>query len=323
MLALLVAEGLARWKLGAPLPERLPILEVQAHPTRGFAMVPGQEHYTYTHRTRTNSLGLRGPELDARAGLPRVLLLGDSMVYGQGVADEETLPALLEAELGARGVQVQVVNAGVRAYGTNQELALLEELGERIAAASVVVCWFWNDIDERDPAAAHARLAPLGPIAFDTKSRIEGLAWWRWQAVQVLRSSALLMWIHDRSRDKPLRLDAGGVDAAFARLERQLEAFGDWCGQREVSLTLAILPEAALAAGAEHPAGALQQRALALARAKGIAAVDLTAALRAEVERLGRLPVIPHDGHYDGRGNRALARGLAEALEGQMAALQR
>lgn len=42
-----------------------------------------------------------------------VLALGDSLYAGYGVDQSESLPAVLERELGARGIRARVVNAGV------------------------------------------------------------------------------------------------------------------------------------------------------------------------------------------------------------------
>ncbi|MEQ1893316.1 MAG: hypothetical protein ABL998_12280, partial [Planctomycetota bacterium] len=80
-----VGEVAARVVFGAPMAERLPLMFMRAHPTRGWAMVPGQNHFTYTHEVRVNALGLRGPEVGAKEpGERRVLFLGDSLTYGQG-----------------------------------------------------------------------------------------------------------------------------------------------------------------------------------------------------------------------------------------------
>lgn len=65
-----------------------------------------------------NRLGLRGPELGAKAdGERRVLMLGDSFVWGMGAADDETIPARLEQGLRKAGANVTVGNAGM--YGTS------------------------------------------------------------------------------------------------------------------------------------------------------------------------------------------------------------
>lgn len=313
---LLVVEMLARLRFGVPLSERTPLLEIEAHPTRGFAMVPDREHYTYMHRTSTNSLGLRGPELAAKAeGTTRWLLLGDSLVYGQGVADEHTLGALLEEEARRRGSPIEAVNGGLRAYATHQEVALLEELGDRIKPDVVVLCWYWNDISERDVATTFARLKASGPVPFDTAAPLVGRVWWRWQALQVLRSSALLMEGYDRWKlRRATPPDPDHVDAAFERLSVYLDRARAWCEARGVAFHFAVLPEAALVARSDHPAAMLQRRAVELAASKGISVFDLTPDLIAATERLGRLPVLAYDGHYDEAGNRVLAEALAARL---------
>jgi lysophospholipase L1-like esterase len=75
-----------------------------------------------------NSLGLRGPELGPRrADEIRVLVLGDSHVFGLGVKAEETLPAVLERQLrNALDVPVTCGNAGIPANGT---VELLRDYG--------------------------------------------------------------------------------------------------------------------------------------------------------------------------------------------------
>ncbi|MDP6932848.1 MAG: hypothetical protein QGG40_08015 [Myxococcota bacterium] len=60
-----------------------------------------------TFTVSTNSLGLRGPEVQVPAPGFRIVCLGDSVTFGWGVEFEETYPARLAADLG-----VEVINAG-------------------------------------------------------------------------------------------------------------------------------------------------------------------------------------------------------------------
>ena len=48
-------------------------------------------------------------------------MLGDSFTFGEGVPDEETFVARLDAAL--RGEGLQVLNAGVAGHGTVEEAA--------------------------------------------------------------------------------------------------------------------------------------------------------------------------------------------------------
>lgn len=70
-----------------------------------------------THAT-TNALGLRGPISygPKPAGLRRVLLLGDSFIFGVGVNDPETSCALLQQAIDPARRHVEIINAGLGGY---------------------------------------------------------------------------------------------------------------------------------------------------------------------------------------------------------------
>lgn len=306
-LALGVAEFWLRQQHGSALPERLPLLQVAAHATRGYAMLPGQAHYTYQHPVAVNSLGLRGPELPpASPDQRRVLLLGDSMVYGQGVADGDTLPAALEREL-CRKQPSQVVNGGVRAYATHQELALLAELGPAIAPDVVVLCWYWNDLEERDVAATYKRLDKSGPIAFDLAEPPRGLPLLGWHIKQILRKSTLVMLLWDAwMQGERVPPEPKEVEAAFKRLEAYLAEFKRLCAELGAEPRFVTIPDAISSVGSLTRQ--LEVRALKLAAAAGIPTLDP----RSSLEHLPEPTTLPFDGHYNAAGNRALAYRLAE-----------
>ena len=317
--ALAAGEVLVRATLGAPLRERLPILEIEAHARRGWAMLPHQEHYTYQHLARTNSLGLRGPEPGPRqGGRPRVLALGDSLVYGQGVAEEDTLPAALQAALrrgDPAGREWEVVNGGHRAYDTGQELALLEELGPVLRPDVVVLFWYWNDLRATDVGAVRERLARSGPVAFDTRTRMEGRSLLVWRLRQAARASALGMLAWDVLG--PRKPGDEASDAALAegleRLGGQLDRLLELCGELGALPLLCVVPDRRALLG-EHPSTPLAARALELAAERGIETIDLSPPLQALAREAGALPVLPFDGHYRPDANHAMAELVARRL---------
>ncbi len=316
--SLLLAELFVRVAVGAPLCERLPILMIRANSHRGWEMVPGQLHYTYQYPVHVNSLGLRGKELgEKRPSEVRVLALGDSLVYGQGVADEETLPAQLERVLGEREPGERtwtVVNAGHRAFDTRQELALLQELGQQIQPDVVVLFWYWNDFAERDIRTTYENLKASGEVAFDTGTRVEGWERVRWQAKQLVRRSALVMLAYDllrRSREGPI--NPTYVERGFARLGRHLERFRSLGDELGFDGVLAVIPDPSTLRGGSD-IRSIAERAAALTREHGLPVVELLPALEPLQGRAGRLPVIPFDGHYLPEAYRAMAELLAERL---------
>ena len=92
-----------------------------------------------------NSLGLRGPELQAKV-FPRILFLGDSVTIQDYLRDEDTFVNLARRELFTRGVGAELLNGGVAGLNMEQELILLKEVGPKISPDAVVIVFCLNDI---------------------------------------------------------------------------------------------------------------------------------------------------------------------------------
>ena len=303
-----------RWRCGAPLVERRPLLEVRANAARGWEMIPGTSHFTYTHPVRVNNLGLRGPDVaPKRPGEARVFALGDSLLYGQGVPDGETIAAHLERELRGGGAarDVTVVNGGLRAYSTNQELGLLRELAGVVRPELALLFWYVNDLGERDIAATYQSLQASGPITFDVGGRLEGAALWKWRAKQILRRSALVMEAHDVWKAFRATPDDPAFAAnGFLRLDGYLRELADFAREHGFAAAIVVVP-CASGLRRDDPSVEAARRVCELALANGLAVIDPIEDLRAHTALRGRLPVVPYDGHYDGPANAAIARAVA------------
>lgn len=106
---------------------------------RGTLAVEGR-----TTTVAISSAGLRGPEIrDKEPGERRVLVVGDSLVWGYGVEVDEALPARLEAALRDTGCGSAVaLNAGVPGYGSKHMAAHLDRLWRPLDADVAVVCGY-------------------------------------------------------------------------------------------------------------------------------------------------------------------------------------
>jgi hypothetical protein len=99
---------------------------------------------------RINSLGLRGPEVAVTkpAGTIRVLVFGDSFVFGVGVDEEHLFTSRLQTLLNKRGrAAYEVVNMGVSGYSTDQEYLLFQDLGVRLQPGIVILVACDNDFE--------------------------------------------------------------------------------------------------------------------------------------------------------------------------------
>jgi hypothetical protein len=95
-----------------------------------------------------DSLGLRGPELAAkRPGERRLLVVGDSFVFGQGVAADEAMPAQLQAALHRRGLDVTVGNGGIAGTGPREWRGMAERVRAGFGTDAVLaVSFLGNDV---------------------------------------------------------------------------------------------------------------------------------------------------------------------------------
>lgn len=83
--------------------------------------------------------------VSAAAGRARVLCLGDSFTFGEGVIEADTYPAKLEKLLHVEGTDVRVFNGGVQGYGTRQELVFFERFGRALKPGVVTLAFVLND----------------------------------------------------------------------------------------------------------------------------------------------------------------------------------
>lgn len=95
------------------------------------------------HDVRINSRGFCDEERDIEKNRPRIVLIGDSTTESWEVDPRERPHRVLEETLGGR---FEVLNLGVRAYGTDQSLLLLKRLGMAFRPDVVIYTFCINDI---------------------------------------------------------------------------------------------------------------------------------------------------------------------------------
>ena len=114
-----------------------------------WRLEPNTEFRTNQDVTRINSVGLREsllPSQKKRRGEKRIIVTGDSSIYGWGVRDNETYAVQLERELRRRfSVPIEVINLGVPGYSTEQTLRLLEEVGWQYEPDLIIVSNLFSD----------------------------------------------------------------------------------------------------------------------------------------------------------------------------------
>jgi hypothetical protein len=117
-------------------------------PELGWFHIPNK---VTSQGNRINSMGLRDIEV-APTTKPTMLFIGDSFVYGVGVSDGERFTDVMREKL----PDFRIVNAGVAAFGTDQQYLLLRRLWPQLQPRVVVliVC-VENDHEDNSSSARH------------------------------------------------------------------------------------------------------------------------------------------------------------------------
>lgn len=114
---------------------------LDAHPVVGEVRgTPMSFEVSTVDGLRSAAVRTDNPEL-------RVLAIGDSCTFGLGVDDDATWPVRLEGMLRDKGIDAEVVNAGVPGYTAFQGLRFLESRGLALEPDVLVVTFGFNDRD--------------------------------------------------------------------------------------------------------------------------------------------------------------------------------
>jgi len=115
----------------------------------------------------TDSLGLRHPELGPKGPDElRVLVMGDSITFGDYLPFAETFTAMLQGKLADRPRRVVVINAGLPGASTSDELYHYLEVRDAVDPDLVLVGMYLNDAQNGQRFHARALRPPYSSSRF-------------------------------------------------------------------------------------------------------------------------------------------------------------
>jgi lysophospholipase L1-like esterase len=242
------------------VPRRL--LVPTGDPLLPYRLRPGARSISMGVPVRVNRFGLRGAEIagDPPDGVRRILVLGDSVAYGWGLAEADTLPVLLEDELLRLGREVEVLNAGVPGYDTQSAVALLRHSGLSLAPDELVLSVSLNDFE------ATPRLSPLGLLLAGaagtddswlvTHSEFYFLLrwaapallkqrWQRWTDSEAAsgRDQRVQEFLRRQAIARRERFYADPSGPGWERIRRALEDLREIVVRHDLELTIVVFPE--------------------------------------------------------------------------------
>ncbi len=272
------------------------IKRIAADPAIGHEHTPGTAAHLMGHDVTINGLGLRNRELavEKPAGTTRIMMLGDSIVFGWGVAQDKTMSVALEHDLTEGGFgPVEVINTGVGNYNTAMEVAYFLGAGAALKPDIVVLNYFINDAEPTPtytPVPWYAKrfyaYAVTGGAWDIFKRKLLGGPEWKTYYADLYRA------------DQPgWRAAQGGI--------KRLAAY---CREHGIRLVVTNIPE--LHELAPYPFTQVSADVAALAKAEGLEYLDFLPAVAAEPPP--SLWVTVPDPHPNAKAHALMARSLAD-----------
>jgi len=299
-------------------------------PDLPYVLRPGVETLLFGLPVRVNRRGLRGPDVgDAPApGVHRAAIVGDSVVFGQGVREEETVASELARRLAADGGRWEVLNAGVPGYDAVSEVRFLERVVLPLAPEIAVVGASLNDYDVSpvySPTGILMRkeLEERTPGLVDRSEFLTLLRWirsyWRGElfgqvAERVAEQAkggdgaATAANLGKLTRDLHLKFYRAPVPKYWDRLRGAYAELARLSETRGFRALVAIFPEEYQLGGGEEDT-VPQRQLLGVCKETGLACLDLLPAFRAAGGAL-----FTDTQHPNARGHAVAAAAIAEAL---------
>lgn len=322
IVAILMAEQILRLRhpelrYAAERQQRPETTFMQFDPRYGWANTPGREvrfqRVDFDTKVTINADGFRGPALPPRtpadSARTRIVVLGDSYVFGHGVEDDEIFTVLLPSLLPT----VDVANLGVTGYSTDQELLLMQDRVFDYDPDVVMLFACSNDLldNGRDTAWGLYQkprfiLDSNGVLALESPTVREGVPWRMKLRREIRRHFVLYDLLAHRmqSMTGPLDVPAGSIEDATTLTRALIRRCAEICRERNVNFLLVVLPgwsDPDIFADMPPPGHGAR---LELAE-------PFAARRRAQPEST---LVFEHDPHWNERGHRLVADLLASEL---------
>lgn len=285
------------------------------------------------HLVTINALGYRGAQfpLEKLEGETRVIVVGDSFVYGDYVDDADALPARLEEELRHQCASTRVVNAGV---GGSTIIEQLHMARRSVVLRPDLMLLVFSENDLTDLAKSVSLWDQLAANRAAKSRGLLGIAY------PFLRKTALFqlalkargaMSNRDAERNlaRETRADSQTVHgkarpdlvpSKYAEMYRtQLAELQQWTRQQNIPLMFAVYPSHLTL---QQTRGRdLVDWALNTGSNLGLPTIDLSVALQGT--EVLPLYLLPHDGHPSPAGYRRAAGALADSVRAQLQAIGR
>lgn len=298
-------------------------------------------------RIDTNAVGMRDVDhpIAPEPGTYRILLFGDSFMEAMQVDWPDTLAAQLAERLdGAADQRIEIVNASVSGWGTDDQLTYFRRVARDWAPDLILIgMTLHNDVSDNLALEFHdfrdgrIRARPATSIPAPTWQRLQVQEWLASSshlyrlAVGTLRARSVAsgaLALNRHVTELVRKAPSDRILAGWAMTHQLLEAFRDEGRAIDAELAVFLIPlaiqvtdarldsfrEASGLAASDLDLRRPQAIMLEWGRRAGVEVIDLLPGFRRWTGETGHDPYLLEDGHWDERGHALGARLVAQAL---------
>jgi len=303
-------------------------------PVFGWELVPGASGFgragTYIH---INGDGFRDSEHSPpkNAHVFRIMVIGDSFTFGQGVNLEDTYSKYLERLINNKGMTSEVINCGVIGYGMWQYLEVLKRKVIPYKPDMVILGIFIDDITTSFSPYKNLENWPgTNPFTKDASDLMNRSYLWNffenWNTIfetkyRYRHGYEYLKGIEERKKATgPAHPETTWYQIMYGKLPKQsyldfadtLHEFVRACEAADIRVLIAMIPDAAQLHDPERHA--VNRFVELTCREIAVPFVDVTK--RFEQEKDPRtLYLFPLDAHTSPIGHRLIAESIAEEIK--------
>ena len=270
---------------------------------------------------RLNSMGYREKEFDRakQPGVYRIAFIGDSFAFGQGIAENERMSNILEAELRQHRSGVEVLNFGRPGHNTADEVRVLQtEVLPTADPDFVLLQWYVNDVEFERPQIDTS----VGNTFEVERDRVNEFK------QMMLNKSVIYFLLADLSHRVRAKVGMSHIEEMVTRTtdsgnQEILEAkmamvkFLRSCKEKNVPVAVFLVPDLAPLGERPYPLSHLHSKVLEWCRQEGVTCVDIFPVFEPylrDVAKYETLWVNRFDIHMGALANRLAATRLLEVF---------
>lgn len=266
------------------------------------------------NKPSVNSFGFREREISRQkpVGTYRIAVIGDSLTYGQGIAEDQRFSHIIEQKLNTGEAKVEVLNFGRPGAETIDHIDFLDDVFQ-VEPDFILLQWFTNDVEGRDKSARPRpyRLIPSDYLSgvLHRNSALYFLIKQRWMALQ---ASWGLIGTYQQSMTERFA-DANSVDSL--RAKRELEKFVAKVKQKDIKMAIVMFPQFVETGGdmSHYPFSYLFDRVADSCRENSVVCIDMRP-FYADISPVSGLWVNKFDSHPSALANKIAADAVLDSM---------